>query len=243
MEDIRELTEEERRAERRRRRHKKRVTAWITFVILVLSVFVLCFLGIAYFKGFSLKIKENPIVTVSYSAEEEPIPESDTIQDAIENLVKDEDAVEVKPPEPIEVEPTEEELFEEAVANYVASMTLEDKVAGMFIVTPEELTGVPTVTVAGDGTKEALSKYPVGGIVYSAKNMQSQDKFIEIIKNTVLFTKYPTFLALDEELGYSIFSSSMKNEKTMKSGEIGELNEPSVAYAQEEIIAKYMSGL
>ena len=53
------------------------------------------------------------------------------------------------------------------------SMTLEEKAAQIFFVTPEDITGVNTATVAGDATRQALETYPVGGIVYFSKNILS----------------------------------------------------------------------
>ena len=53
-------------------------------------------------------------------------------------------------------------------------MPIEDKVAGLFLVTPESITGVSTAIQAGEGTQEALSKYAVGGIIYFGSNIQSQ---------------------------------------------------------------------
>ena len=96
---------------------------------------------------------------------------------------------------------SEEALLEEAVDNYVAGMSLEDKVAGLFIVTPEQLTGVGTAVQAGEGTKEALAKYPVGGLVYFSQNIQSAEQIKEMLANTRSYSKYPLFLAVDEEGG------------------------------------------
>mgnify|MGYP003246782993 CR=1 FL=1 len=48
-------------------------------------------------------------------------------------------------------------------------------------------------------TKDALSQYPVGGIVYAAKNIQSADQLKQMIDNTKLYTSYPLFIAIDGE--------------------------------------------
>lgn len=80
----------------------------------------------------------------------------------------------------------------------IQNMPLEDKVAGLFITTPESITGVSAAVQAGDGTKDALSKYPVGGIVYAAKNIQSADQLKQMIDNTKLYTSYPCLLPLTE---------------------------------------------
>ena len=80
-------------------------------------------------------------------------------------------------------------------------MPLEDKVAGLFVVTPEAITGVGTCIQAGDGTKQALEENPVGGLVYFAKNIQSEEQLKEMLGNTALYAKYPLFIAVDEEGG------------------------------------------
>jgi len=63
----------------------------------------------------------------------------------------------------------------------------------LFLITPEELTGVGKVVQAGPSTKEALAQYPVGGLIYSSENVQSKDQLIEMIGNTKEFSKYPLF--------------------------------------------------
>ena len=51
-------------------------------------------------------------------------------------------------------EPAVDPLDEQA-AQLVSGMSLEDKVAQMFVITPEALTGYTSVTAAGDTTKTA----------------------------------------------------------------------------------------
>ncbi|MDE7283263.1 MAG: beta-N-acetylhexosaminidase [Lachnospiraceae bacterium] len=110
--------------------------------------------------------------------------------------------IETPPPvdDIIEV-PTPEEQLEEYVNMCISEMPLEDKVASLFIVTPEALTGVSTVTQAGDATKEALSNYAVGGLVYFDKNIKSREQLTEMLSTTASSSKYPLFLAVDEEGG------------------------------------------
>lgn len=82
-----------------------------------------------------------------------------------------------------------------------AGMTLHEKVCQMMFVTPEELTGEDGVTVAGDATRQALENYPVGGIVYFAKNLESQDQVKEMIDNSQKYSSIGLFVATDEEGG------------------------------------------
>ena len=64
----------------------------------------------------------------------------------------------------------EREVFSAEVEAKLATMTIEQKVAQLFITTPEELTGVDRVTISGNGTRDALANYPVAGLIYSNKN-------------------------------------------------------------------------
>ena len=69
-------------------------------------------------------------------------------------------------------EPAVDPLDEQA-AQLVSGMSLEDKVAQMFVITPEALTGYTSVTAAGDTTKTAYESRPVGGLIYMADNLLS----------------------------------------------------------------------
>lgn len=60
--------------------------------------------------------------------------------------------------------------FAEEAREKCALMTLEEKVAQLFVVTPEDLMMTQGVTVAGNITRNCLEQYPVGGIVYSHSN-------------------------------------------------------------------------
>lgn len=97
-------------------------------------------------------------------------------------------------------EVTEEEK-PSLVDETLAGMTLHEKVCQMMFVTPEELTGEDGVTVAGDATRQALENYPVGGIVYFAKNLESQDQVKEMIANSQKYSSIGLFVATDEEGG------------------------------------------
>lgn len=89
--------------------------------------------------------------------------------------------------------------------NVIAKMSLHEKICQLFIVTPEQLTGVDVVTAAGETTHDRLEEYPVGGLIYFAQNMQSYDQVSEMIENTKQFNSelggLPLFFSVDEEGG------------------------------------------
>lgn len=89
-------------------------------------------------------------------------------------------------------------------SQYLAKMTLEEKIYQMFMVTPEMLTGYGVVTEAGDSTKAALAQYPVGGLIYFAQNLETQEQTRTMLSNCQAFAEESgigLFLAVDEEGG------------------------------------------
>ena len=87
----------------------------------------------------------------------------------------------------------------------LSGMTTEEKVCQLFFVTPEQLVGVDTVTAAGSATQEAYEKYPVGGLVYFAANLQNREQTREMLEKTAAIAEermsLPVFLGVDEEGG------------------------------------------
>ena len=104
-----------------------------------------------------------------------------------------------------EVEKSPEEILADRVQEKLDEMTLEQKVAQLFVVRPESLTSVSQVIAAGDATKAALEKMPVGGVVYFADNLQDTDQTREMLSITMKFGEeisgLPLFLCVDEEGG------------------------------------------
>ncbi len=98
-----------------------------------------------------------------------------------------------------------EERLEEKIQSKISKMTLEEKVAQLFMITPEALTGYQTVIQADETTKEALKAYPVGGLVYFGANVVSPGQLLDMTKKTQEYAgeieDLPLFLAIDEEGG------------------------------------------
>lgn len=93
-----------------------------------------------------------------------------------------------------------------AVDERIGAMTLEQKVAQLFIVTPEALVeGVSQVTQAGDMTRDGVAAHPVGGIVYFAQNLLDPEQTTTMLANVKQFYadagNVAPFIAVDEEGG------------------------------------------
>jgi beta-N-acetylhexosaminidase len=117
-----------------------------------------------------------------------------------ENVVATEEVTE-QPQTEVQTDPVEEQA-----AQLVSQMTLEDKIAQMFVITPNALTGYASgVTAAGDTTKEAYQSRPVGGIVYMADNLTDPEQTTTMLSNMQEIarerTGLPVFLCVDEEGG------------------------------------------
>ena len=75
---------------------------------------------------------------------------------------------------------------------------------------------------AGDGTKDALTRYAVGGIIYSKQNIRDAAQFQEMLSNTDLYSKYPLFLGIEEEGGkISPLAAAGLIEKQSSAADIG----------------------
>mgnify|MGYP001137913013 FL=1 len=177
--------EEDRRLYRRKRRIRNQIISY-SVVAVILAAIVAG--GVFAGKSIASVVREKKL-----AEEQVKLAEEQEAQAAHEVVI---DA-----PEPIVEEEPEEDYLGKYVEDVLSDMTLEDKVAGLFIVTPEALTGVTTATQAGDGTQEALEKYAVGGLIYFEQNIIDKEQIMQMLSNTIAKSKYPIFLAVDEEGG------------------------------------------
>ena len=175
----------EKREERRKRRIRNQIISYLVLAVLVVLIIV----GV---------VAAARLISGEKKRQQEDIQSS---QSAAESIFQSEEVIQTPEPTPEVTELTPEQKLDSIVEEGISVMPLEDKVAGLFIVTPEAITGVSTAVQAGEGTQKALTKYAVGGIVYFEKNIRSREQITEMLDNTELYTKYPIFLAVDEEGG------------------------------------------
>lgn len=230
---------------RRKRRIRNVILSYILAVIVVVTLGIGIFIGATRLVGFisdkkaALDAQEEQI-EADMLAKQESEEEAEAAKIAEIQAQVTEEASEIE----TEVESEEysdEDLLDEIVQSCIADMTLEEKVAGLFIITPEALTNNNKVIKAGDGTKEALEKYPVGGIIYFAQNIQSESQITEMIGNTVSYSKYPLFICVDEELGdVNRLRKSLKLDAIDSAATIGETGDSNEAYDAYKSIGEYM---
>lgn len=132
----------------------------------------------------------------------------------------------------------------------LSEMTVEEKVLQLFMVTPEALTGYETVTAAGDHTRESIVRYPVGGIIYFAQNLQTPEQVKEMLGNTSRYYEeagYPApFLAVDEEGGQVARIGKQAVFGVERIGDmrtVGDQGDPGEASRIGNVIGSYLSEL
>lgn len=216
------------REERRERRRKDTKNATVIFIIFMLVVALLV-AGVVFAVSKFVLTDRQPDEVEQTETQTENVPQTE----------------EAEAP----VVPVIDEATTKA-AEFVAGMTLEDKVAQMFVVTPDALTGFSGVTAAGDTTKDWYNKRPVGGIVYLSGNLKDREQTATMLENMQTIaterTGLPAFLCVDEEggsvariAGNSAFG--VTDVGTM--GDIGATGDSQNAYNAGTVIGGYLSEL
>ncbi len=216
------------RAARRKRRRRSQALAYLMLIFFVL-VIVAGVAGTVYFIS---------------NMEKQKMEANASIEQDIDSIIGSEETL-VKPVETETItELTPEEKLDEIIDAAIEVMPLEDKVAGLFIVTPEAITDVKTAVKAGDGTKDALNTWAVGGMIYFEKNMQSSEQLTEMINNTMLYSRYPLFICVDEEGGdVSRVAEAGLAQNVGTAQDIGATADPTQAYVAGTTMAEYLTPL
>ncbi len=217
---LREQTENERirREARHRKRIRQQVTAYVILVIILAVIGCGIFFGIKFFVNSARDrraAQEAAMLEQQQQLEAEADSQTDPVID--------------EPPAPTveDLGATPQEQLDALIASDIASMTLEEKVQGLMFITPESITGVDRVMIAGEGTAAALSDFCPGGIVYSAKNVTSADQFSEMMATTSTLVSRPVFLATAETglnesglVGAGVVTSSMTPTDAAATGDV-----------------------
>lgn len=233
---------EDRREIRRKRRQRNQILAYVGAFLVLLLVAVMIV------QGVKLVTKKDTTPAISQTEEvvesKEEVPEA--TKDIMEELYASEEVLTppTEEPEATPAPPTQEDLMEQRIEEIIAGMPITEKVAGLFILTPEGLTGTDTAIKAGDATKTALEAYKVGGIIYMQKNIQSKEQITEMIANTRSYSKYPLFIAVDEEGGtVTRVAAAGLAEAQPSPKEIGETGDANKAYETGSTIGAYLKEL
>ncbi len=178
------FNEDKRRQKRRVRRRKSQLTAYFIVTAFIIIISGAAFVSVCKVSSVITKIRADSITKEKEKHKKDNnlailSPDSSSIDDKV----------------------SEENDLESRINDTISSMTIEQKAASLFIVTPEQLTGVDGVVKAGSSTQTALSKYTVGGIVYLANNLKDANQINEMLSDTMKMSSFPLFLAISETGG------------------------------------------
>lgn len=209
---------------------------------LMMTIFVLVFLGAVLSVGCGSKKDEGQ---EDEQKEVEEIGREITVHYPWDEDFEDKTAEDDKEDEGLmEISENKEE---NKVKQMIEEMTLEEKVCQLFMVTPEQLTGVDMAVQAGDTTKESIQRYPVGGIIYFSQNIIDEQQIKAMIENTKSYSKYPLFIGVDEEGGSMVAriagNANFAVEKVPDMQVIGASGDSEEAYRAGSIIGGYLHEL
>lgn len=132
----------------------------------------------------------------------------------------------------------------------VEKMTLKEKIGQMFVVNLEQLDKAEgnyyEFRQFTKNMADTLEKYPVGGIILFARNIESIDQTKTLIADAQMNTKVPLFVSVDEE-GGSVArignNSNMHTTSFPPMEEIGSMNDEDYVYNMGVTIGKEIKEL
>ena len=209
---------------RKKRRKKEQIQAFAVLLgalLVVVLVLVAVVSGVNALLGSGSKDKKAEVVEkevekeieeseVADSTEEEALQQGEESTDTTEPVSSDEvsdtenaDAEETAPEEMTEEQKAaqKEEILDSYVQNIMSKLTLKEKIGQMFLVTPQNITGVANAKQAGSSTSAAINEYAIGGVLLDESNMEDKDQLTLMIKNIKSFSTTQMFLAVSDEGG------------------------------------------
>lgn len=219
--------EMDRREYRRKRRVQNQIASYIVLAVILIGLAVGGVIGVQKI----LKMLSDKNHTEELQKQ---------LQELSEN--EEEPAVIEAPNE--QADPEEEaDYLDEIVNSTISEMPLEDKVAGLFFITPEALTDTNIVVRAGDTTREKIREHAVGGLIYFSQNIKNAEQLSEMLQNTKDWSNYPIFLAVDEEGGsVSRVAGAGLAADVGSMSEIGASGDAALAREAGAMIGTYLSG-
>ena len=165
---------------------------------------------------------------------------SNTSKGASENTVSNENISTDN--ETVQNTVTEEvpETPKDPVEEKLSQMTLDEKIAQIFIIRPES---IGSTTELSEDTKNLLSQNPVGGVALFSKNITSPDQLKTFTSSLQANSKTPLFIGIDEEGGLVARIANSKNfdvPKYENMASIGATGDPNNAYNVGKTIGGYL---
>ena len=200
---------------KRKGRKQVELLARIVFALMVLATAVVISAIVLLIRNPSSYKPSSGNDFIQQSGREEPDTRSivKEFQESGESSISETDIEEI---EEFEENLSEEQLvgredtpikpaYNETIEKMLSEMSLHDKICQMILAAPETLTGVETATAAGQMTQDALTEYPVGGVIFFSKNLvdskQTENMISNMQKYAAEYNGIGLFISVDEEGG------------------------------------------
>lgn len=145
---------------------------------------------------------------------------------------------------------TDEAAIMGMAADILENMTVEEKIGQLFMVNLELLDNSEgnyyEHTKITKKMKKSLEKYPVGGVIFFARNISTTDQTTKLIKKLQANSKVPLFVAVDEEGGEVARIANNDNMRTTKfptMEEVGAMADEEYAYNMGATIGREIKEL
>jgi len=193
---------------------------------------------------------EESVVTAQPSSDQSSDPaETGTTTESVnvaEVETETESETETETEATTEMVPTDEERVEA----FIKKMTLEEKVAQLFFVTPDSFMEMYGFNVAGPMTEETFGTYPIAGLIMMGHNLQNVPQIENMLANLQKFSMdrlgLPIFLSTDEEGGTVARVAGNYDLHVDDVGDmwdIGATGDPNKAYEAGLYVGGYLSDL
>ncbi len=225
----------------------------------ILSILTLCFLCLLTCPGCGTdKGRKAPSETAEMSqnsADEEPSETSKssnliTIIPSDDGQTSSNQKKEKSPSKSEKPSPPSEIDKDSQIEEYLEKLSLEEKIAQMFIILPEAAVNTDIVTEAGPMTEEAIQNIPVGGFIYMEQNLQTPEQVRSMLdavqKYSMDRTGLPMFTCIDEEGGTVARINGNMNFNVPYIGnmsEVGASQNTDEAYQTGQTLGSYLSEL
>ncbi len=132
-----------------------------------------------------------------------------------------------------EEEETEEEKLEKMVNSKLESMTLDEKIGQMLVISNR-------VSAMTDSLRKELEEYKPGGFILFSENFTTYDQTLKLVNEIKETSDIPLFIAADEEGGNVQRLLSLKDKVTNIPNmfRVGEANDKDLAYEVGKVIAE-----
>lgn len=146
--------------------------------------------------------------------------------------------------EPEEIEETEETVEADPALEILESMTLEEKIWQMFVITPSQLMSGDDSSILSEEFTYRLTEKPVGGLMFYGTDMSGPEatkaKNRKAIEESMRIEGMPLFLCIDEEGGRVARIGCRDEYGVTKVGPMGNIKSEEAAYEAGATIGEYL---